>query len=159
MSEPQTIRTWFLRHAVAWMPFLLRHYDLVTGRFHPREWNARCNNCIYALAYLYATEHPENPYWGNRTLLRAALRGGLVYSKEQTEAGGWVDENGFTVLDEWTAYFLTETAALIGSHLAAGDLETWKQTIARWAEAAIQRPFALTSPAHDAWKCAALYRA
>jgi len=155
----EDIRTWFLRRAADSVPFLLEQFEPASGRFHPAKWDERYNNAIYALAYLYATPDPQNPHAGAEPLLNAALAGGDVYVDRQNEFGEWPHgPSGGYCLAEWPAYYLTETLALLRDGMDEDRRTRWQQALERYAAHACRRPFSLTAPSNEAWKCLVLFR-
>jgi len=152
-------RNWFLHRAANSVGFLLDQFDPPSGRFHPERWDERYNNVIYPLAYLYRTPDPHNPHTGAEHLVQAALAGGDVYVKTQNEFGEWPHApSGGYCLAEWPAYYLTETFALLRDGMAAAQRTRWEKTLERYATHACRRPFSLTSPSNEAWKCLVLFR-
>lgn len=152
-------RDWFLRRAAGAVGFLLEQFEPTTGRFHPSHWDERYNNAIYALAYLYSAPHPQNPHTGSQPLVDAALAGGEAYVRTQNPFGEWPHApSGGYCLAEWPAYYLAETLALLQEGMDHEQRTRWRTTLERYATHACRRPFSLTAPSNEAWKCLVLFR-
>jgi hypothetical protein len=65
----------------------LKSFKEETGRFVRDGWTVDHQELIYPLAYLYSFKDPKNSFFGDKTLLNAALKGGDAICDAQYEDG------------------------------------------------------------------------
>lgn len=139
--------------------------------FHPGG-----QTVMWPLAFLYATEHPRNPFFGDRRLRDAAVRTG-DYFAAHTDANGGVsyDQDGSVAVgqnDVWLCQAWLEALSLLENELEAGQAARWRRQIRAGARtaagrvagwAALDEPYHTrsfgTSPNHAVTHAGFVYRA
>ncbi len=80
-------RDFYLDQLLKGVPPALKTFKEDTGRFAWDSWTVDHQELIYPLAYLYTFKDPKNSFFGNKTLLNAALKGGDAICDAQYEDG------------------------------------------------------------------------
>ncbi len=113
-------------------------------------------NPAYLLAHLYRLEHPANPLRGDAEVLEMAL--GL--------ADRWVRDWRAAVArgervstSEWPIYGTAEMLHFLGDAIGARRRAEWSEFVEAYCRYAVERPFGMTAPNHEAWRFLALCRA
>jgi len=109
----------------------------------PEEHN---QSPCYPLAYLYKTEHPLNPFFGNKEIRDQAIAICDHIVKEKS------------VL-EWPLYSLSQVYGLLEEELDEGRRQSWLAYASYYLETRGIRPFFYTSFNHEAWNAMAILRA
>lgn len=113
-------------------------------------------NPAYLLAHLYRLDHPANTLRGNPEALAMAV--GL--------ADRWVIEwhaarkrGERTSTSEWPVYGMAAILRFLDAHVDAHRRADWSEFVENYCLYAMERPFGMTAPNHEAWRCAALWLA
>lgn len=143
----------------------LARFDEATGRFlTDGGWANTNQDIVYPLALLYATEHPQNPYYQEERILEHALQGGDAWRHYQYPDGRVefikVDGSrwGPTYMP-WSMYHWLETYALLSDVMDNERRIGWEEGL-RLAYTGIAEELE-TAQVHNipTWKGMALYRA
>ena len=132
-------------------------------------------NAIHALAFLYATEHPQNPWTGDARVLEATVRLGDFIAAQTNETGGFTDNpmrlKPSTHVDQWLCQAWLESLLLLADELDAERAAAWRtklhaagaslaETVREWV--GLDAPYHTrsfgTSPNHAITRAAFLYR-
>ncbi len=126
------IRTTLLRTFVEDVPRNLARFDEATGRFLTEGgWAVTNQDHVYPLALLYTTEHPDNPYYQDASILDRALRGGdalrdFQYPDGQVEFIKVDDSTWGPIYMPWSMYHWLETYALLREIMDAERRARWE---------------------------------
>ncbi len=159
------IRNTYLRFLVQDVEHNLERFDESTGRFMTGDgWAVTNQDIVYALALLYTTPDPANPYYGDERVLQYALRGADAWRDFQYPDGRveFVKVDGSRwgpTYMPWSMYHWLETYVLLRDVLDPPRQARWEEGL-NLAYAGIanelQNPHVHNIPT---WKGMALYRA
>jgi hypothetical protein len=132
----------FLRRLVAGAPKVLQTFDAATGRFMTPGyngpdlgWGVTNQDVMYALALLYKTAHPGNPYCGDSKILDVVRKAGTAVRDWQYPDG----QVEFIKVDGskwgptymcWTQYHWLEAYRLVRDDLDDTTRRHWEKGLA-----------------------------
>jgi len=150
------LRERFIRVAEHFIPRI----DLDTGEVDMPGPNSRQIHVCYLLAWLHATECPGNKYYRNQDALKACFATAENRLANQTERGGFDEDDAKEQGNEWQSYFLVRTAEVLGPGLTGPERwGRWADSVARYVDCHGSRQFFYSAPNHDCWKCTGIYTA
>ena len=140
------------REMVRFVEWLREEYNPGTGRVEAEFWSPRYQYPMSALAWLYANEHPDNPYEGDASVLEMCL--GMVRHQisEQFPDGGFDGGGGDPSFVEWPAYYMIRTVEILGDLMPPDDRAAVEKSVAAYLAGVLPRPFVHTSFNHEAWR-------
>ena len=123
---------------------------------HDKWGHTNYRHVAYTLAYLYRFDHPDNPFHGDAWVRETAVQ--LV----DTFVDAWLAERD--VRDrlgetEWPPYALCYVTDVLSDHLDDQRLGRWRQYIEDYIAAKLAEPAFFTSPNHEMWRFATMYKA
>jgi len=115
-----------------------------TGRFAQDGWTVENQEVIYPLAYLYQFKDQKNPYYGDKTLLNAALKGGDAICDAQYEDGTveFVLSDGSSwgrVYPHETFFAWLEAYDLLKEQVDGERKSRWERGLRKMAEGVFQQ--------------------
>jgi len=151
------VRNWITGSLIESVRACLPRVDARTGRVRLPGLQYRHQHFSYALAWLYATRLPGNPFCGRKDVLDLAFKVGEYKFTYQTARGGFDEDDAKEQGDEWGGYFLLRTMEVLGKRaMGAARWGRWRRNLARYASCHGARPFFFSAPNHEAWKCLTL---
>lgn len=116
------------------------------GVAYARMPNEHNQTPCYPMAWLYANEHPLNPYHGDRKMFDTAV---AICDHTARNRGTL----------EWPLYTLCQVYELLEDELDPQRKKAWKDYAAYYVSVRANRPFFYTSWNHEGWSSLAIYRA
>jgi hypothetical protein len=137
-------KEFYLDQLVKGVPATLKSFIDETGRFAQDGWTVENQEVIYALAYLYQFKDAKNPFFGDKTLLNAALKGGDAICDAQYEDGTveFLMTDGSSwgrVYPHKTLFAWLETYDLLKEPVEGERKARWERGLQRMAEGVYQQ--------------------
>jgi hypothetical protein len=150
------LRSQFVRVAEKVIPLI----DLETGSVDLPGPTTRQIHVSYPLGWLYNNEFPGNKFYHSDDALKASIAAAEYRLQNQTERGGFDEDDEKEQGNEWQSYFLVRTAEVLGREVLGEERwQKWAHSVARYVDCHGSRQFFYSAPNHDAWKCAGILTA
>ncbi len=137
---------------VRFVDWLREEFNPETGRIEADFWSPRYQYPMSALAWLYANEHPDNPYCGDEGILEMCCATIRHQVDQQNEFGQFDGGDGNFGYVEWPAYYLIRVVEILGDKMDAAVRDLVEDSVAKYLGGVLSRPFVHTSFNHEAWR-------
>lgn len=116
------------------VPGIMKTYDNETGRFGEGIWICRDQNVVYPLAAAYSYESESNPFYKEKVLLEAIMKGGDALIDDMDENGQWMfrKKDGSTwgmIWMPWTYSRWIRAYGLIRDDMPPERRERWEKAL------------------------------
>ena len=146
-SEEEEIANTLVRQMADFVTMTLADMDPAQPGIIPRNASHTHDpDPCYPMAYLYKTDHPLNPYYGDLAVRDRAIAICDYIAKTKMRP-------------EWPLYLVDQVYGLLEEEISTERRLAWKEYARDYIETRGMRPYFFTSPNHEAWNALAIFRA